>query len=117
MRGFQVGVLVLWVVVGCSSSQTVRTLLKAPDDIPEVEVAARPDPEAAAAGRACEEQHDARACTRAAEYWQGDDGHPFDPTRSFRYASAGCVGGGGLACAVAVMSRGLLILGDGSDDQ
>jgi TPR repeat protein len=78
----------------------MSTVLKAPDDIPDVEGAARLDPEAAVVGRTCEEQHDARACTQAAEYWQGGDGHPFDPTRSFRYASAGCAGGDGLACAV-----------------
>ena len=50
--------------------------------------------------RACE-GGDLKACTQAAElYWDGANGHAFDPDRSLRYATRGCDGGDGLACAV-----------------
>lgn len=50
--------------------------------------------------RACE-SGDLKACTQAAElYWDGANGHAFDPDRSLRYATRGCDGGDGLACAV-----------------
>jgi TPR repeat protein len=35
-----------------------------------------------------------------AEYWEGEDGHPFDPKKAFHLASRGCGGGDGLACAI-----------------
>lgn len=50
--------------------------------------------------RACE-GGDLKACTQAAElYWDGANGHAFDPDRSLHYATRGCDGGDGLACAV-----------------
>jgi len=50
--------------------------------------------------RACE-SGDLKACAQAAElYWDGANGHAFDPDRSLRYATRGCDGGDGLACAV-----------------
>jgi TPR repeat protein len=50
--------------------------------------------------RACE-GGDLKACTQAAElYWDGANGHAFDPDRSLRYATRGCDGGDCLACAV-----------------
>lgn len=56
--------------------------------------------------RACQDRGEIKACTRAAElYWDGANGHPFDPERSFRYATQGCDGGDGLACAVLGQQR------------
>ena len=50
--------------------------------------------------RACE-GGDLKACTQAAElYWEGANGHTFDPDKSLLYATRGCDGGDGLACAV-----------------
>lgn len=58
-------------------------------------------PASAAFERACQERGEIGACTRAAElYCEGANGQPFDPERSFHYATLGCDGGDGLACAV-----------------
>lgn len=58
-------------------------------------------PASAAFERACQERGELGACARAAElYCEGANGQPFDPERSFHYATLGCDGGDGLACAV-----------------
>jgi TPR repeat protein len=56
--------------------------------------------------RACQDRGEIKACTRAAElYWDGANGHPFDPKRSFRYATRGCDSGDGLACTILGQQR------------
>lgn len=58
-------------------------------------------PASAAFERACQERGESGACGRAAElYSEGENGQTFDPERSFHYATLGCDGGDGLACAV-----------------
>lgn len=60
-----------------------------------------PTCESAECERACEASGDARACAHAAElYWDGANGHAFDPGKSLRYATRACDAGDGLGCAV-----------------
>ena len=100
MRGRLV-VLLLSIVLGCHWSP-VHVVEDLPDGAAEAEAdkAVHVSPEMIAAGRACEGEHDAHACTQASEYWEGDNGHAFDPKKSFRYAAIGCAFGDGLACAL-----------------
>lgn len=84
----------LLIALGCHlSSKTMYAGL-------ESEIIAPVDAEIIAAQRACVDQHDVQACSRVAEYWEGENGHPFDPKKAFQFASRGCGGGDGLACAV-----------------
>jgi TPR repeat protein len=51
--------------------------------------------------RACEAGGDAKACTRIAElYWEGQNGHPHDPARAFRFATRACDAGDGFGCSL-----------------
>jgi TPR repeat protein len=92
--------VVLGVLVGCHPAANKHSLARGAPDQPAAPERIQVDPEITAAGRVCDEQHDARACTQAAEYWEGDDGRAFLPQKSFHYAEAGCAVGEGLACAV-----------------
>lgn len=92
--------LLLPMVLGCHpASETVHAVQDL-SDIMELEITARIDPEITDAQSACVDQHDVHACTRVAEYWEGENGHPFDPKKAFQFASRGCGGGDGLACAI-----------------
>ena len=98
-RGF--ALLVLLGVFGCHpSSRIVHTAQEVPDELREIDSAIKIDPEIIAAEHACDDQHDLHACTQAAEYWEGQNGHPFDPRRSLRLAAISCTGGDGLGCAI-----------------
>jgi len=100
MRRQGFAVLVLSGAFGCHM-QPIHAVQELPEETAEAGNAGRNDPETAAAEHACEVQHDVHACTQAAErYWEGKNGHAFDPKKSFHYAEGGCAGGDGLACAI-----------------
>ena len=93
--------LVLLGVFGCyRASGTVRTAQEVSDELAEMGSTVRITPEIIAAQSACEHQHDLHACIQAAEAWEGEDGHPFDPKKSLHFAEIGCTGGDGLGCAI-----------------
>jgi TPR repeat protein len=84
-------------LLACGTTRTIPTTATAATAAAEV-----PRPCAAAeCERACEATGDAKTCTRIAElYWEGKNGHPYDPARSFRFAARACDAGDGFGCAL-----------------
>lgn len=77
-------------LLACGSARPIATVAEAPRPCAPAECE-----------RACDAAGDAKACARVAElYWDGKNGQPYDPARSFRFATKACEAGDGFGCAL-----------------